>query len=253
MAVLKRDVNAIVYCKSFTISDVNPDSPMVMPSPGRVYQAHFHNKTQELAIRVESEESICSYVLDGFAQSSEAYEFEFINIEASNIEDFNFHDEDVEIVEKFLSNSPIDPIIFKDGMIVEEETGVVSFHNDEEDEDEDDENAETDEFIEKIMKAAKEETTRIGDSAKAMNFLMQKDPVFAATVQNLLIYLASTYEIKTNIDLTWFVMESSGAFNIGSAVYNLAQYSSPSHGGNISDLNKAIQFCLFELTRKSSR
>lgn len=86
----------------------------------------------------------------------------------------------------------------------------------------------------------------------------EKDPAFAAEIKNMVGYLASTYQDKyqcsevRNEGIIYSPRNGKG-FNIGNAVKYLSRYLTTGFekSENPKDLQKAIHYCLFELTRKS--
>lgn len=249
--MISKEINKIFYCKRFIISDESIVEDLKLPEPGRVYEAHYSQKHDEYIIRVMDTDKNFNFCLSGNPVKNDYYDYEFLDITSDNIESLDFHDDDLDLIEGFLSNKESKPISLEDGLVVDyddEATSIASIGYMSA-EDEDKENGETEDFIEKIMKMAKDETERLDSSVKAMNLLLQRDPVFARTIQDLLIFLSASYQTTSTIDLTKFITSEDGkAFSIGSAVFNLSKYMS-NQGGAKEDLLKAIQFCLFELTR----
>lgn len=245
--MLEKTVNTILYCKSFSIFDIEEIGQYKQPQPGRVYEAHYSSKNDEYVVRVKGEDTPVkgfSYIFYGDRGKNNAYEYEFTALNKNNIDGFSLHDDDLDIIAGFMSNKASDPIPVEESLILDyEDLEEVLGENESE-------NPDSNDLIEKILGMAKEETNRLSRSVGAMNFLISQDPELAKTVQNLLIFLADQYQNHSPVDLTRYAMSTHGqSFLVGASMLNISNYMSSKTGGNPEDINKAIQFCLYELTR----
>ena len=90
-------------------------------------------------------------------------------------------------------------------------------------------------------------------------FIMARDKLFAKELQILCNYLASTYDDKYNTPSIINTMEviysdeHGKGYNIGNACKYLQRYMTKGFekSENPKDLQKAIHYILFELTRKA--
>jgi hypothetical protein len=95
---------------------------------------------------------------------------------------------------------------------------------------------------------------------EALDKIKEADPDFYKSIEDVINYLASTYDDKyQNSDLPTRGLTQSETlgkgFNTGNAAKYISRYSTTGFQKSEmpADLMKAIHYCLFELTRKVNK
>lgn len=241
--MIHRPINSILYCNKFVVKGSELyDEPK--PLDGRVYTSYFNESLGRYHINIPTSdpEVFVGYVFENLKGDNEYWTWDFTKIDKENIDTLIITDEDIVLIDNFIAGDR--------GQITTlpiEELPTTS-HPAYEEHFED----EVDESVSKIMSMVRDELNRAKDSFKAMNTIMAYDKDMGHTIQDLLIYIASTYKDRVNSPISaegFFYGKDGLGFNVGNAVRHLADYSGTDH--NPKDLVKAVQYLLFELTRRN--
>lgn len=265
--MIKRPINSIVYCNKFefTPGEVQTAGNDIGPSPvkGRVYQSHYDTIKDRYFVLVKNKDKSIVFTFDGDSGSNTMFDYDFTEVTSRNIETLAIEsEEDIDLINKFMNEIKGKDI---DIMDAEALARIEEGHEiDEEGVEDEMEVSFTDEALEaaeeevnRILAMTDNQVTRIESAVKAMNLMIRKDPVFAKVLQDLMIYLGSTYSDKYHkspIATKGIIYhEAYGkGFNIGNSTKYLARYLTEGfEKSNMpKDLNKAIHYCLFELARR---
>ncbi len=242
----KRKTNAILFCDNFHFKGgaIVDES---CPASGRVYEATYDSSHGVYTVSVKNDNNFITYVFEEISGNNDVWEWEFTKIDKENIDSLLILEEDIDLVYKFINGSEskitsLDEIINTKNEIYDEEI---------------DEDWDSDKFVEELMGMIRQDKNRLNDSVKAMNVIIDRDKHMAIVLQNLLIYLAKTYDDKyqaSPIDTMGMLMSESGKdYSICNSVKYLSRYLTKGFekSENPQDLQKAIHYCLFELKRKS--